>query len=349
MAQDTQDFAALARRYWEAWGEALRGAAPPAPAAGDGFAGLLQQWQRQLAGLGWQDPFASTAHAAAQGGDWLARMQQVAAQFAGRDPGADEVAAAWRRALGDPMRELLQGMRGPGLADWQGWSEALAPWLQGLGREAQAWLALPAFGFTREHQERLQALARAQLQWQDALRTWQGLLGQASEDAFARFEAKLREHAAPGRQLTRVRELFDLWVDAAEEAYAQMALSPEYRDAYGALVNAQMELRSRAQAIAEAQANLLGLPTRTELDAAHRKIADLQRALRRLQAQRGEAATPAAAPAAPSRRAPSSPSSAQAEPAPARTRKVAKAAKPKRSARTPAPDAASRRRRSPRA
>jgi class III poly(R)-hydroxyalkanoic acid synthase PhaE subunit len=93
-----------------------------------------------------------------------------------------------------------------------------------------------------------------------------------------------------------VRALFDLWVDAAEEAYAASALSTEYRKAYGALVNAQMQLRANAQAIAEQASMQLGMPGRTELDSAHRKIAELERQLRRLQ-RKAEDAEPVAAPA----------------------------------------------------
>ena len=101
-----------------------------------------------------------------------------------------------------------------------------------------------------------------------------------------------------------MRALFDLWVDAAEEAYADAALSPEYRGAYGALVNAQMRLRADAQAIAEQAAQLAGMPSRSELDGAHRKIAELERQLRRLQrAGKDEAATTPA----PERTSPSKP------------------------------------------
>ena len=93
-----------------------------------------------------------------------------------------------------------------------------------------------------------------------------------------------------------MRALFDLWVDAAEEAYAASALSTEYRKVYGALVNAQMQLRSSAQAIAEQASMQLGMPGRTELDSAHRKIAELERQLRRLQ-RKAEDAEPVPVPA----------------------------------------------------
>ena len=96
------------------------------------------------------------------------------------------------------------------------------------------------------------------------------------------------------------RALFDLWIDAAEEAYAEIALSPECREVYGTLVDAQMRVRAGVQQQVEQAAAQLGMPTRTEVDAAHRKIAELERQMRRLRD-----AVAAASAGAPASRAPS--------------------------------------------
>ena len=128
-----------------------------------------------------------------------------------------------------------------------------------------------------------------------------------------------------------------MWIDAAEEAYAETALSLEYRKAYGAMVNAQMQLRASLQAIVEQTAGALGLPGRVELDSAHRKIAELERQLRRMQRKAkdgvaGPAATkPAARKAASPKRAPVKPTKPAARKAakpPAKKAAKASARKP---------------------
>jgi hypothetical protein len=151
-----------------------------------------------------------------------------------------------------------------------------------MQREGRSWLGTPAFGFTREHQQRWQQLAAALQDYQQQDKAYQALLAEAMQDAFKRFEEKLAACSEPGKQLESTRALFDLWIDAAEEAYAEIALSPRFRDAYGALVNAQMRLRSAVQREVEQAGETMGVPTRTEIDAAHRKIAQLERELRRL-------------------------------------------------------------------
>lgn len=288
------DFNALARQYWNAWGEAMRNAAPGAAQAG------TQPWQEALA---WWSRAAQAdggqgnetiGRFNAQAQHWLAQMQQVAAQFAGRDAGATEVAAAWKQAMdaigGNPFRDMLQGMGGPGLQGFEQWLQQAAPWLEGLRNEGMSWLRMPAFGFAREHQERWQRLARAQADYQQRTQAYDALMRKATQDAYAIFERKLAECAQPDRQLQSARALFDLWIDAAEDAYAQIALSPEFREVYGQLVDAQMRLRARVQREVEQVCVTFGMPTRTELDGAHRKIVELERQLRRLRDNAGAAA-----------------------------------------------------------
>ncbi|WP_330970586.1 poly(R)-hydroxyalkanoic acid synthase subunit PhaE, partial [Lysobacter sp. A3-1-A15] len=111
---------------------------------------------------------------------------------------------------------------------------------------------------------------------------YNALLGEAGQAAFALFQEKLAQRGESGQTLDSARALFDLWIDAAEEAYAEVALSPRFREAYGDMINAQMRLRAAVQGEVEQAGLLLGTPTRTEVDSAHRKIVQLEREMRRL-------------------------------------------------------------------
>ena len=329
------DFERLARQYWAAWGDALRGAAP-----GGGQAGA-HAWQEAI---DWWTRYAHGNRSGVndalerfngQARDWYGHMQQVAAQFAGRDQVAGDIARAWKEALGasgaNPFPEMLRSMRGRGLAGLDQWVEDAAPWLDAVRGEGMSWLRLPAFGAGREHQERLQALARALVEYDEANSAYGALMLKASQHAFMLFEDKLAAREEPGRQIETARALFDLWIDAAEEAYAGIALSPEFRRAYADLVDAQMRVRAGLQEQVEQLCTTLGMPTRTEVDAAHRKIVELERALRRLRdaVEGGPGAAPAAA-GGPTGRAAGKPSTGR----PAKGSARAPAAGPKPDART---------------
>lgn len=279
-------FDEIARQYWGAWGEALRQGAPGAAQAGTNpWQDAMAAWGRAAQG---QRPDGGDAAARfdAQARQWFGRMQQVAAQFAGQPGSAADVVQAWRQAAesagGSPFADLLRGMQGPGLHGFEPWFEQVRPLLDGMRGDALSWLRMPTFGFAREHQGRWQALALAVADYQQRMQDYQGLMAQATRDAYAIFERRLAERAVPGRELQSARALFDLWVDAAEDAYAKIALSPAFREVYGKLVDAQMRVRAGVQQEVEAACAQLGMPTRSELDGAHRKIVELERQLRRL-------------------------------------------------------------------
>jgi class III poly(R)-hydroxyalkanoic acid synthase PhaE subunit len=245
------------------------------------------------------------------GFDLFAQMQQLAARLSGGGASASaaDIAGEWQRALGaagtNPFADILRGMRGQGVQGADAWSDAVAPWLDAARREGSAWLGLPAFGIGREHQERLQQLMQAQLESQQREAEHNLLMLKALQGAHGLFERKLAARAEPGKQLQSSRAMFDLWIDAAEEAYAEVALSPEFRKSYAAMVNAQMKLRQAVQRQVEQAGAQLGMPTRSEVDGAHRKIAELERSVRRLRDAAAEPARkPAAKPAALAKKAP---------------------------------------------
>ena len=278
-------FDALARQYWQAWGESLRGAAPPPRQPSQPWQDAVDWWSR-FAGNGrpQQDDVVSRFNGQAQ--QWFGQMQQVAAQFAGQNSGPGDIANAWRQAMGGagghPFVDMLQGMRGPGMQGFEEWYAQVAPFVDGMRGEGMSWLKMPAFGVARERQERWQQFAHAQAEYQQRMQAYQGLMQKATEDALGIFERKLAEREEPGRQLHSARALFDLWIDAAEEAYAAIALSADFREVYGKLVDAQMRVRAGVQREAEHASAMFGMPTRTELDGAHRKIVELERQIRRL-------------------------------------------------------------------
>ncbi|MDX5515778.1 MULTISPECIES: class III poly(R)-hydroxyalkanoic acid synthase subunit PhaE [Stenotrophomonas] len=335
------DVEALARQYFSAWGDALRhAAAPPGHTAGPEAQGNWQQaidWWAQMMPNAASSPADEAVHRfREQAGGWYGTMQQVAAQFADRDTTSADVAQAWRTAVlgqGDGLLQwMLQGARGHTQAE----EPDLLQLLETLQRQLGPWLQSPAFGPGREHQARWQALLRAQQDYQAHSRDYVDQIKQALEDAFTLFEQRLAEHEQPGNQLTSARAMFDLWIDAAEEAYAKVALSEPFQAVYASLGNAQMRLRAATQQEIERLTESFGLPTRTEMDAAHRRIAELERLVRRMAGGAGDG-RPATRPAASKKAAPTKAAPEKAAPNKAAPNKAApEKSAPKKSAPTQA-------------
>jgi class III poly(R)-hydroxyalkanoic acid synthase PhaE subunit len=284
----TNDWEALNKQMWSAWSEAARQAGGDAAAKMPWHEGL-ETWGRLFAPPGGQ---SEVVERMLNGARQFLGMAQAAAHAAAGKP-AEQGASAWSdlltQALGglsqfnNPMLEALRGIAGEGALGWEQLAAETHRFAGPLKAELSALLTLPTFGYTREHQERQQKLGAALVAYQEWLARYNGLMLKASQRAFELMERKLAERSEPGRELTTLRALYDLWIDAAEEGYAEVALSPEFRDVYGELVNAQMRVRKLVNEEIERATQSMGMPTRTELDAVHKRLADVRRRIARLE------------------------------------------------------------------
>lgn len=285
-AQD--DLQSLSRQYWNAWSDATRKAfgVDAAENASDKVPWHegLEQWSRMFDAGKAQDSQSEMVERLLAGARSYFSLLQTLAEKGGAgkvDP------QAWSDAVRDsfnfpgadaalfdnPLARALRELAGKGVKGFEQMMETVQPAM----REARALLDLPAFGYAREHQEHYQRMAKAWLDYQHETNRYNALIARASRRAFEVFEDKLAERAEPGRQIDSVRGLYDLWVDAAEDAYAEVALSDEFREVYGALVNAQMRVRQNVQREVERVAVDLGMPTRTEIDSMGRRLHALHR------------------------------------------------------------------------
>ncbi len=262
----------------------------------------LEQWTRMFADAGKQSETAERlqnsaksylamihsmfgAAAAQQAGmgathanpmqSWLESLRSVAAPSAGFGlPGMDSY------SLNNPFAKALRDMAGHGAKGFTEMPAAFAPFIEQLRQDGLSWLKVPAFGVGREHQEHYQKTAIAFVEYSQALQNYNALMGKASQRGFELFEVKLTERGESLRSIESLRALYDLWVDAAEEAYAEIALSEEFAKVYGELANTQMRARAQVQAEVERVSTDLGMPTRSELNSLHKRVHDLRREVR---------------------------------------------------------------------
>ena len=295
---DTMDFAQWARN-WEAMSREYLAKMPGTPsmppawnpqdAFGRPWQDGMAQWSRQFGGATTQNDTMERMLAGAQG--YLGMLQGMAAGAGGTAgmpsaPWMDAFNSSTGFAQGTPSwfnNPVAHAMRSFGEHGAQGFEQmmqrftsAAAPMLN----EAKGMLTLPAFGHLREHQENAQKTAQAMIEYQEQMARYNRIMLKVSEQGFARFQLKLAEREEPGRQIDSVRGIYDLWIDAAEEAYAEVALSEEFRDIYGSLVNAQMRVREQVQREIERISSDLGVPTRSEIDSIGERLQALRREFR---------------------------------------------------------------------
>lgn len=138
-------------------------------------------------------------------------------------------------------------------------------------------LAIPAFGYTRETQSLYQELSQRQMDYAAALQAYQGAFGKLGVQTTESFRQSLQDGAKDGKTITNLRELYDQWVEMSEAAYAAFVMTPEYQTLYGRLVNTMLALRQQMGRMVDQNLEAMQMPTHAEIDT----LQSRQQALRR--------------------------------------------------------------------
>jgi len=245
----------------------------------------LEQWSRLFKGsMGSSDAQNGLDQMLDHGRGYLRFMQDLAGNGGQFDPA--DLRAAAERMIEEfkTANPLLQGMSmgggklGDGLQQIMGWlQQAAAPGQE----EAKSWLNMPAFGMAREYQEQAQAYAKAKIDSHEANARYNALMLQSIESGIERFQSKLDERGEQGRGIENMRGLYDVFIDALEESYAEMALTEDFGRAYGAMVDAQSRLKLSTNQAVEQITRSLGMPTRSEVDTLEKRLHEVRRAAKK--------------------------------------------------------------------
>jgi class III poly(R)-hydroxyalkanoic acid synthase PhaE subunit len=145
---------------------------------------------------------------------------------------------------------------------------------------------MPPFGSTgvaaagRAHGPDAARMASLLNQWvhlQSQLAGHWSTVGRAAAEKFGMQLGKL----TGGGPFTDLRKLYDLWIDCAEEAYAETAHSEAFARSVADLINTAVSLQLEGRQHLEQWARAAGLPTREEVDALRERIEQLEQLGRR--------------------------------------------------------------------
>ncbi|MGB5570316.1 MAG: class III poly(R)-hydroxyalkanoic acid synthase subunit PhaE [Sedimenticolaceae bacterium] len=206
----------------------------------------------------------------------------------------------------------LPGVSGTTLTSWAQFADSVAPWLNvsqgylkeiaeghlpggievpGVGAAQEQFLralSMPGLGYTREQQEHIQGLARHLLAYHDSLRAYKLAFAKTALASLESVQKRLQALHEKGEKIESLRALYDMWVDASEDAYAGFAMSDEYQVVYGDLVNALMQVRKDLNEMAEQHYHLMNIPTRSEINTMQHRQQENRRENRQLRHELAE-------------------------------------------------------------
>jgi class III poly(R)-hydroxyalkanoic acid synthase PhaE subunit len=352
----SDDWKTTPNMYWDAWFDLTRrtlgvaasdGEAPDAwgesfwkwwqtissasPAAGQHFDERLLALGRVYFGFGERLAKSGGQDVGAAFEQWL---EHVSGAFsmgtsdkrATEDRSVRDVLAFWELPLDTWQRTMSSMLPLPGdyLKAFQDGSSTRTA-QEGQDR-VDRFLAIPAVGYSREAQEQHQKLTRLVRDYLKALQEYNVGFTRVGTRSIETFRSKVNE-ASASAPVDSLRKLYDLWVDACEEVYAEHVRSDEYASRYGQMVNALMAVKQQGALLVDGMLAGMNVPTRRDMNTLYQRLHDTRRENRSLHAEiegvreRVDSleAVKATAPHPAPRRAPSpDPSPATPSPAPSR-------------------------------
>lgn len=170
-------------------------------------------------------------------------------------------------AAGDPNMHALQNT----------WQQLLAAFPLGVAREQQlAW------------QEYLSAQADYRTRLQAVLQAFAKVFAQSLDSVPAQVDAKLQA----GTPVQSFRELYELWIESGERAFAELAHNAAFTAAQAASGNALSRLKLAQQTLIDHWLKSYDLPTRAELNTVHQRLRAMSARIAELEQQLAAAKKP---------------------------------------------------------
>lgn len=153
--------------------------------------------------------------------------------------------------------------------------DAYAPMMEGLLRS-------PAIGPTREFNEKLLHAVDAWLKAVRASADWQAVVATTWMRSYQAFLTELAERSERGQAPATLRQAADLYMQVAERVFADAFATERYTHAQARAANSVLAYRVREQAVADVLLKAGSMPSRSEVDDAHRQIHELRKEVRAL-------------------------------------------------------------------
>ncbi|MBX3014312.1 MAG: hypothetical protein KF832_22505 [Caldilineaceae bacterium] len=262
----------------EAWQAILTNATSPA------------EWQRALATF--TDQWRAQLLTVMDSGKLLENQTELWRLYGER---AQKLVQPWLTAWGQTMG-MLDPLGGPGAASAAGefFQSYQAAFDQTWGRAFTA----PSLGFWRALQEKLHQGFTLWVANQQAMLTYHLLVGQTWIDAFQALMQKLMTMAQAGESFRDQRHLLRLWIEVADEIFLARFHSDDYAKVQSAYINSSMAWRRHQQTLMELWLRAQDLPTRGDLEEAHRQIYELRKEVKGLKKAMANSQTALVAPQA---------------------------------------------------
>ncbi len=143
-------------------------------------------------------------------------------------------------------------------------------------------VGVPSVGFTRELEEKFAKGFTAWTKFRKAMDDYQMLVADAWAGVYEEVLREMMKRAEQGKPIESVRDLVKLWTGAADKSFSTIFVTEKYSQIQADFMTTFMEYRIEEQKIVDEVMKYGYIPTRTEMDEAHRNIYELRKEVKAL-------------------------------------------------------------------
>lgn len=143
-------------------------------------------------------------------------------------------------------------------------------------------LTAPTLGLNRNWLAQLNQGFKVWMETRALEYQYQLMVSDAWAAAFRALMEKLVVKAQEGKSVESLRELVDLWVEVADSKFFDLFHSDEFAALQGKYLNSSMALKRTQRELLEIWLRANDLPTRSDLDEAHRELYNLRKEVKAL-------------------------------------------------------------------
>jgi class III poly(R)-hydroxyalkanoic acid synthase PhaE subunit len=140
----------------------------------------------------------------------------------------------------------------------------------------------PSFGLTRELEEKMAKAFAAWQELQEAASEYQVMMNEGWSNVFQQVLQDMKARADQDKPIESLSDLMRVWLSAADKSFDKVFRSETYATVQGRFVTKYMEYRVLEQVVAEEMLKYAYVPSRGEMDEAHRNIYELRKEVRSL-------------------------------------------------------------------
>ncbi len=150
----------------------------------------------------------------------------------------------------------------------------------------------PSFGLTRELEEKVARAFDAYQDLQQSSNDYQVMMADAWAGVFEQVLQEMKNRADQGKPVESLRDMFRLWMSAADQSFDKVFRTDTYADVQGRFVSNFMKYRIEEQKVTEELLKYTYIPSRGEMDEAHKNIYELRKEVKALKKALNQKSSP---------------------------------------------------------